>query len=553
MPRKSRFDEKKNGWNTALYIRLSREDGDKEESDSISNQRDILLSFVDDCEDLKTYDIYIDDDYSGTNFERPGFLRMMADIKNGDVNCVAVKDLSRFGRNYIEAGNYIEQIFPFLNVRFISVNDSLDSVKNPEQMDSIIVPFKNLINDEYARDISKKVRSVLDNKRKRGEFIGSFAAYGYLKDRDNRNRLVIDQEAAPVIRNIYNWYIEGYGFITIAKKLNEMGILNPSAYKKSQGMNYHHPVSAINSELWSDSSVKRILLNQVYIGHTVQGKNKIQSYKVRKAVAVPQDEWIVVENTHEAIIERDVWEKVQNLYNRDKRTSPNADRVYLFSGLLICADCNRAMNIKNISQPYKYYSYYVCSTYKKFGPGNCTNHTIRTDKLEFLVYEAIKKQVEIAVDMDRIIKEINGLPKINLGSRLLNDSLEKQEDNLSRIKGYKKSIYEDWKNGDITREEYLQYKDDYEVQIEKISAVIESLNDKIKKAAEKIDDSNLYLTNFIKYKNFERLTREIVVSLIDKIKIHENKEITIVFNFASEYDLVREYITQNEYLLEQAN
>ena len=553
MPRKSRLDEKNNYWNTALYIRLSREDGDKEESDSISNQRDILLSFVADCEDLKTYDIYIDDDYSGTNFDRPGFLRMMADIKSGDVNCVVVKDLSRFGRNYIEVGNYIEQIFPFLNVRFISVNDNLDSVKNPEQMDSIIVPFKNLINDEYARDISKKVRSVLDNKRKRGEFIGSFAAYGYLKDRDNRNRLVIDQEAAPVIRNIYNWYIEGYGFITIAKKLNEMGILNPSAYKKSKGMNYHHPASAINSELWSDSSVKRILLNQVYIGHTVQGKNKIQSYKVRKAVAVPKDEWIVVENTHEAIIERDVWEKVQNLYNRDKRTSPNADRVYLFSGLLICADCNRAMNIKNISQPYKYYSYYVCSTFKKFGPGNCTNHTIRTDKLEFLVYEAIKKQVEIAVDMDRIIKEINSLPKINLGSRLLNDSLEKQEDNLSRIKGYKKSIYEDWKNGDITREEYLQYKDDYEMQIEKISAVIESLNDKIMKAAEKIDDSNLYLTNFIKYKNFERLTREIAVSLIDKIKIHENNEITIVFNFASEYDLVREYITQNEYLLEQAN
>jgi len=555
MARKSRSgdtgtQEQKKKWKTALYIRLSREDGDKEESDSISNQKDMLAGFMADCGDMELCDTYVDDGYSGTNFERPDFQRMLDDIKDGKINCVVVKDLSRFGRNYIETGNYIEQIFPFMNVRFISVNDMLDSVKNPAQMNNIIVPFKNLINDEYARDISNKIRSTLDTKRKNGDFIGSFAAYGYLKSQDNHNKLIIDDEVAPIIRNMYNWYIEGYGFITIAKKLNELGIVNPSAYKKSKGMNVRHTATSGNSGLWSDSSVRRILLSRVYIGDTVQGKNKIQSYKVKKAVAIPQDEWIIVENTHEAIVEREVWEKVQSLYNRDKRTSPKSDKVYLFSGFLRCTDCGKAMNKKNISQPYKEYCYYVCSTYKKLNKGGCTKHTIRSDKLERMVFETLKKQIQVSVNMDEILEEINRLPKVSMGSRLLEDSLKKQQENLDRISGYKKSLYEDWKNGDITREEYHRMKEEYGAQIDKIDDIIETLHEKIKDAVVRIDDTNPYIANFKKYKDMEKLSREMLVELVDKIEIHEGNEITITFKFADEYQLAQEYIETNEHLLE---
>jgi len=210
-------------WSTALYIRLSREDDDeKSESNSITNQREQLNQFIEENPELNIYDIYTDDGFSGTDFNRPGFQRMMVDMKNQKINCVIVKDLSRLGRNYIEVGNYIEQIFPLFNIRFISLNDGLDSYKNPNQMNNIIVPFKNLINDEYARDISQKIRSSLDSKKKKGEFIGSFATYGYMKDPEDNHKLIIDEVAARVIRDIFKWYISGMGKITIAKKLNEL-------------------------------------------------------------------------------------------------------------------------------------------------------------------------------------------------------------------------------------------------------------------------------------------------------------------------------------------
>ncbi len=221
-------------WRAGLYVRLSREDGDKEESDSIGNQRSFLQEFAALESDIAVHDIYIDDGYSGTNFERPSFQRMMDDLKSRVINCVIVKDLSRFGRNYIEVGQYIEKIFPFMDVRFISVGDMLDSVKNPQAMNNLIVPFKNIINDEYCRDISNKVRSSLDLKRKQGKFIGSFATYGYRKDPADHNHLVIDEEAAAVVRDIFGWFIGGMSILGIAKRLNALGVLNPTAYKRGQ-------------------------------------------------------------------------------------------------------------------------------------------------------------------------------------------------------------------------------------------------------------------------------------------------------------------------------
>ena len=251
-------------WKAGLYIRLSREDGDKDESDSVSNQRMLLREYSAKLPDVEVADYFIDDGWTGTNFERPGFIRLMEQIKKGSLNCIIVKDLSRFGRNYIEVGNYLEQIFPFMGVRFISIADSLDSYGNPGQMNTIMIPFKNLINDEYCRDISNKVRSSLDSRRRSGKFIGSFSAYGYVKDPDNKGELLVDESVAPIVKNIYEWFLDGLGAITIAKKLNDMGIPSPSEYKRMCGLRYKVADSSVKGPvMWGYSAVKRILQNRM--------------------------------------------------------------------------------------------------------------------------------------------------------------------------------------------------------------------------------------------------------------------------------------------------
>jgi len=550
MARKSKYSAEASGievkWNTALYVRLSKEDGDKEESDSVSNQRDLLENFVS-AADLSIHDIYIDDGYTGTNFDRPNFKRMLADVKSKSVNCIIVKDLSRFGRNYIEVGNYIEQIFPFFDVRFISVNDMLDSFKNPEQLNNIIVPFKNLMNDEYSRDISTKIRSSLNQKKKKGDFIGSFAPYGYLKDPNNKNKLIIDETAASVIRDIFNWFIGGCGKITIAKKLNELGIPNPSKHKKESGLNYRLPRSEkYDNSLWFDSSVGRIINNEAYIGNMIQSKHKVKSYKIQKLVRNKKEDWVVVENTHEPIIDIETWNKAQDLLSRDLRVSPQKGEVHLLAGFMKCADCGRAMNKKSISQPYADYHYYVCSTYKKMTSVGCTKHTVRTDKIEKALLIAIQKQVELAVKIEEIVAEISKSTERNVNNKRIEIAINKKQAELSRNAGLKKSIYEDWKLGDLTREEYLEYKTQYESEESNIKIVIDELLLEKQKFSSQIDEKNDWIESFKKHENITGLNREIIIELVDKILVHEGGELTIVFKFADEFKLLTELIAENK-------
>ena len=343
MARKSKYEKQSNKlstalWKPALYIRLSREDGDREESNSIASQRELLTEFTDAQTDMAAPRLYTDDGYTGTDFDRPDFQRMLNDLRTGTVNCVIVKDLSRFGRNYVGVGEYLEHIFPLLNVRFISVSDTVDSFVDPRSVNNLVVPFKNIINDEYCRDISNKVRASLDLKRRQGKFIGSFASYGYRKDPNDHSRLLIDEPAAAVVRDIFDWFIGGTSVLGIARRLNAMGIPNPSAYKRQQGMNYRHPTSDKLDDLWPDSSVRRILHNPLYTGTMVQGKNRMKSYKLHISEAVPKEDWITVEQTHEAIISSELFDKAQALFKRDTRTAPTQTQVYLFSGFLRCAD-----------------------------------------------------------------------------------------------------------------------------------------------------------------------------------------------------------------------
>lgn len=390
----------------AIYVRLSKEDGDvsdasKAESNSISNQKELIKDFLKDKLDIRVVSERVDDGYSGVNFERPAFLLMLEDIRQGKVDCVVVKDLSRFGRNYIESGRYIEKIFPMLGVRFIAINDNYDSFTGKSQTDDIVIPFKNLINDAYCRDISIKIRSHLDIKRRKGEFIASYTVYGYKKDEQDHNRLVVDEYAAGVVKNIFAWKIGGMSQQRIADRLNQMGVLSPAEYKKSCGSKYRAKFQTKKKSLWSAVAVARILTNEGYTGTLIQGRFTTPNYKVKKTVVKSEAEWVRICDAFEAVISWEEFETVQRLLEKDTRVAPERKEVYLFSGLLVCGDCGRQMSRKVSTVTGKKYVYYMCSANKK--EGICSSHRIREEELE-LVKEL---QDELPTEAEKLAGEVS--------------------------------------------------------------------------------------------------------------------------------------------------
>lgn len=347
------------------YYRLSRDDGDKIESDSIVNQKALVQEFLKLNPDIQIHEEKVDDGYTGVNFERLAFISMMEDIKAGRVNCVIVKDLSRFGRNYIESGRYIEKIFPYLGVRFISITDNIDSISSLDSTNELMIPFKNLMNDAYCRDISIKVRSHLDIKRKNGQFIGSFAPYGYIKSPENKNQLIVDEQTANVVRRIFDWKLEGMSGGRIADKLNELGVPTPYQYKQMNGEKFYCGYQKHTEMRWSAATVNHILRNEVYTGALIQGKTYSPNYKVRKRMKKKESEWIRCENNHEPIITKEEFQLIREIFLTDTRVSPEEEALYLFSGLVKCGWCGGNMTRKTVPVNGKKYVYLVCAENKK--------------------------------------------------------------------------------------------------------------------------------------------------------------------------------------------
>lgn len=365
-------------WNVAAYLRLSKEDNENIESNSIVNQRELIEQYISNKDDWQIVDYYIDDGYSGTNFNRPGFRRLLQDMKNKKINCIIVKDLSRFARSHIEADMYFENIFPSLNIRFISVIENIDSFENPDSIDNLIVPFKNLLNDAYAKDISKKVKSALLTKRLNGEFIGTSATYGYLKNPKDKHKLIIDEEASKNVIKIFNDIIEGKTASEIANELNSNNVLTPASYK----------IKNNNIEVdkkWNVKMINVILKNRVYTGDLIQGKKKVESYRTHKLITTNKDEWIIVENNHEPIISKEEFDEVQEILNKNKSARSNKEKD-LFYRFLKCSDCGESFTLRRV----KNYEYYHCTWYVR--NGSCTSHSIREDKLVELVIEEINKK-----------------------------------------------------------------------------------------------------------------------------------------------------------------
>ena len=501
-------------WNAGLYIRLSREDGDKLESESVGTQRAILERFIDEHPAISLYDYYIDDGWSGTDFNRPAFQRMMADITTKKINCVIVKDLSRFGRNYVEAGKYLETVFPLFKIRFISVNDMIDGEENPSSINNIIVPFKNIINDEYCRDISMKVRSALDIRRKQGKFIGSFAGYGYKKDPNDHNKLIIDHPAAEIVRMIYGMFISGNSIIGITRELNRRKIPNPSAHKKLR----------VGNGLWVDSTIRRILTNELYIGNLVQKKNEVISHKIHVAKAVERNNRIMVENTHEPIITKDDFYKVQSLLKRDTRITKSEGKLSVFAGFIKCADCGRAMQKRTVKQSDKVYEYYLCSTYKKHRL--CTKHAIRAEVLEEAVLTFLNKYIKFAVDFEKFSEKVNSVRINSERNKRLNSLITAKIQETDKANKILLEIYPDFKSGLIGKEQYLALKEKYENLILENEKEISRLREEIRSVEVK-DYTKEFVLTFKKYEGIQKLTRDIVIELIDNIMVHANGDIEV--------------------------
>lgn len=559
MPRKSKYQKDVSTtdslvWKVALYIRLSREDEeDKIESNSVTNQRALLQEYLKNKNEFVIYDIYIDDGYSGTDFNRPNFQRLLNDMKDNKFNTIIVKDLSRLGRNYIEVGNYIEQIFPLFKIRFISINDMIDSYKDPASINNVIVPFKNLMNDEYCRDISMKIRSAFNTKKRNGDFVGAWAPYGYIKDPKNKYHLIIDEESSQTVKLIFKWALEGKGRNTIAKELNKMGILNPTGYKqKILNLNYTNlsATSFGNDYAWTNTTISQILKNRVYVGDMVQCKERVVGYKIHKIVKNPKEDWIIVENTHEPIVDRDTFNKIQDLlFSRDNRVEKNGE-LSKFAGHIRCADCKRAMNKKTLSNKNRNrdYWYYICSTYRNKSKDLCTKHSIRNDKLEEAVLEAIKLQISLVIEMEEILKEINKSKTVSLRNNNIENNIKRQELELEKNKKLKKSSYEDWKLGVITQEEYIEYSESYTKAINEIEENLKYLYEEKQNYKNQVQSDNSWITVFKKNKNITELTKEIIDELINCIYVHEGTKITIDFRFKDEYENALNYIRENEEL-----
>ena len=484
------------------------------------------MEFISKEVDLCLYDTYIDDGYTGTNFNRPDFQRMLKDIEDKNIQCVIVKDLSRLGRNMPEVSRYINDYFPSKKVRFIAINDSVDKkYYDIDTSEDMMIDVKNMFNGFYPKDISKKVRSTLRSKQSSGQFIGAFASFGYVKSAKDHNKLEIDEYAAGIVKRIFDMYVKGIGQNTIAKILNNEGIPCPSEYKKQCGLNYHNSKRLDTTFYWTYSTIRKILQNEIYTGNMVQNKNFRQMCK-KNAIQLPKEEWIIVENTHEPIIDRDTWDKVQNLLKRNTRQTDLTENVHIFAGYLKCGDCGRAM----VKIKRRGICFFNCGSYNRYGKKFCSIHSITEQELEEIVLDDLNLIIKSVKDINSLIEEEKQRQKKKVSNSL--GDITKYQAEIDRLTRKKGRAYEDYLDNIITRDEYVMYRDNYEQQI----AVAHSKIDQINQMKTQLHINTPWIEKLLQCGKLYQLDRETVVEMISMIYIYEDNKIKIVYNFSDELE-----------------
>lgn len=525
---------------TALYCRLSQDDGNVGDSDSIINQKKILAEYAE-RNGYTPYHFYIDDGFSGTNFERPQFKQMIEDAQKGIVKRIICKDLSRFGRDYIKVGLYTEFIFPDKNIHFIAVNDGVDS---NVQKDNDLAPFKNLFNEWYARDTSKKIKAVKKAKGLAGEHMSCVAPYGYRKNPDNPKEWLIDEESAEVVREIFRLCVDGYGPRRIANILTERKILIPSAYALEKGYAVRNNIPK-NPFQWSSTVVVDILERMDYLGHTVNFKTHRKSYKQKKKIENDKSEWKIFENTHEPIIDKSTFDIVQKIRENRKRPTKMGE-MPMFSGILYCADCGKKLSFhRRVNDPDSKHNF-VCSNYRS-NTHNCSMHYIRNVVVEQLVLENLREVVSyvkayedefVQMVMDADIKQKN--KELAKKKRLLSD----KEKRYVQLDGLFQRVYEDNVSGKLSDERFLKLSQGYETEQKELQAEMESLRMELSQEEKQSVNMKSFLSTVKKYTEIPELTPEIVHEFIDRIIVHEAdkssgkriQKIEIIYNHIGVFD-----------------
>ena len=507
-------------YRTAIYLRLSQEDGDKFESDSISNQRKLALDYIRNKSEFRLVGEYVDDGYSGSNFERPAWKRLYEDLEKGVVNCIIVKDLSRFGRNYIEVGRYLEMTFPVLGVRLIAPGDSFDTAEDRRSADFLTVPMKNLINDYYCREISRKVSTQLQAMRKRGECVTSFAPYGYKKNPLDHSRLIVDESAAPTVRQIFDWKLEGYGNRTIADRLNENGVLSPYEYRISNGERMGSNFKKYDKARWAAGSIYSILHNECYTGTMVQGKMKKLNFRSDEMVLLPKDEWTRVEGTHGAIVERNLFQQVQEVMKREIKTT-GGECAPTLSGFLFCHECGRQMTIKSTYRGNKIYRYYVCKDCESAGRGSVR---ISEKKAIAEILQEIRNMAASAF----CIECIDFSPEDSSEVKSLDKELLSLQEEMDRCQRLKSRLYDDYSSGILSREEYMSYSKHYSDKIEQAKRDSKAASEKRSRLISEISDAD-WIGTFRKYRDIDTLQRKVMSELVDKICVSRGGRMDIKF------------------------
>ena len=521
------------------YARLSVEDSGKPGADTIEAQRELLESYIAAQPDMQLIGLYCDNGRTGTNFQRPEFERLMEDVRAGKIDCIVVKDLSRFGRNYKETGNYLERIFPFLDVRFVAVSDNFDTLTAERSQDGYIVPLKNIINEAYSRDISRKVSSALAVKQKSGEFIGSWAAYGYRKCAGDKHRIEPDPVTAPIVREIFALRMGGMSLNKIAKRLNDERIPTPAQYRREIGQ---LKTDRYANARWNIFTIRNIVESEVYLGNTVQGRKKSGMCQGQKQQRTQKSNWIIVENTHEPLIDENTFRAVQAMSEQASQaynaTLGNHDHLgstpNILRGLIFCADCGKPMvRYKNVTNKGTHLYYvYICQTHHADITA-CPKKYLHETKLKEILWAALRCEIELCADTQKLVDEYSHSAATVHQSDVLERQIATAERRLSRSKSLFDSLYQNYVDRLMDEREYAELRNQYRAEMEQAQAEIANLEHRQSEQKRQTSD-NPWLKTFGQFRGQMELTDELAHALIERVEVYSDNRVEITLKYRDE-------------------
>lgn len=528
-------------YRAGLYARISVETERKREADTIGNQLQLLKDYVSEHSDLTVFDIYSDDDISGTDFIRPEFSRMMNDLRDGKIDCIIVKDLSRLGRNYLESGEYIEMVFPFFRCRFISVTDRFDT---KYQQADISVQLKNMANEMYAKDISRKICSTMRTIQDQGKFAGSRAPYGYRLDPADKHHLIIDEETAPIVKQLFELLAEGNTVHFVATTMNANGIPSPGRLLYERGI---ASTDHFKNSKWYMQTVRRILQDEIYLGWMVSGKFRSTYHSTGKkgSQPVPREEWIVTKGTHEPIVTEELFNKVQEYFVRMKEEhgqtavyNSKSKKASIFKGHLRCGECGQAMFLRNKHSHGKVTAWYYCALHENYNSSYCVKKAVKKQDVEDIALKLIRAQIKLFTDAREMIIALNKKESSKTKHRIYSDQIRNVKKQIEKYMSLKASLYEDFANGVLSQSDYISMGQEYAQKADELRIFLAELEKEAQKYSQTYAMNGSWAQIIEQYQNAENLTEEMIDAFIDEMILYNNGHVEVKFRFKDELDEV---------------